>query len=95
MSNPTKATGESSESTYEPRYSADELQPQSAMNEWDAMAEREDGTIRGSTDPEQFPIAASADAVPIIRLTPDEQQPIDAIAEYHAVSEREDGTNIG
>ena len=95
MSNPTKATGESGESPSEPRYSADELQPQSAMNERDALAEREDGTIRGSPDPEQFPNAASADAVPIIRLTPDEQQPIDAIAEYHAQSEREDGTNIG
>ena len=95
MTNPTKHNGESSESALEPRYLTDELQPQSAINERGALAEREDGTIRGSTDTKPFHNDASGDTAPIIRLTPDEQQPIDAIAEYRALSEREDGTNIG
>ena len=79
----------------EPRYAAGELQPESAINERAALAEREDGTIRAGKLPKDFPGGAPADAVPIIQLTADEQQPIDPIAEYHALSEREDGTNIG
>lgn len=95
MSNQTKAPGTAHELPSEPRYAADELQPQSAISERDALAEREDGTISGGTAQGDFGRAARSDAVPIIKLTPDEQQPIDAVAEYRALSEREDGTNIG
>jgi hypothetical protein len=92
MGNPTNASGGS---TTEPRYAADEQQPESATNERAALAEREDSTIRAGTLPKDFPGGAPADAVPIIQLTVDELQPIDAVAEYRALSEREDGTNIG
>jgi hypothetical protein len=95
MSNPTKASGTADESSAEPRYPTDELQPQSAITERDALAEREDGTIRGGSSAEDSPGADPVGAVPIIKLTTDEQQSIDAVAEYQALSEREDGTNIG
>lgn len=92
MSNSKNASGVS---PTEARYAADEQQPESAINERAALAEREDGTIRAGKLPQDFPGGVPADAVPIIQLTADEQQPIDPIAEYHALSEREDGTNIG
>lgn len=88
-------TSTSGGSPTEPRYTAGEQQPESAINERAALAEREDGTIRAGRLPKDFPGSAPADDVPLIQLTADEQQPIDPIAEYHALSEREDGTNIG
>jgi hypothetical protein len=95
MNNPTNPTGASGKSTDEPRFAADEEQPESSSNERDALAEREDGTIRAGKLPQDFPGGAPADAIPLIKLTADEQQPIDAAAEYQALSEREDGTNVG
>jgi hypothetical protein len=89
------STDASPESVIEQRYATDEQQPEASTNERAALAEREDGTIRAGTLPNEFPGSAPADASAIIRLTADEQQPIDAVAEYQALSEREDGTNIG
>jgi hypothetical protein len=73
MSNPTKTPGAGEELPSEPRYAAAEPQPQSAISERDALAEREDGTIRGGTAQSDFSGPGMADAVPIIKLTPDEQ----------------------
>jgi hypothetical protein len=95
MNNPTNAAGASDKPTDEPRFAADEEQPQSSSDERDALAEREDGTIRAGKLPQDFPGGALPDAIPLIKLTADEQQPIDAVAEYQALSEREDGTNVG
>jgi len=95
MSNPTNAAGASGKLADEPRFAADEEQPESSSNERNALAEREDGTIRAGKLPQDFPGGAPADAIPLIKLTADEQQPIDAVAEYQALSEREDGTNVG
>ena len=93
MNNPTNvATDKAFE---EPRFAGDESQPESSSNEREALTEREDGTIRAGKLLRELSSDASADAVPIIRLTADEQQPIDPVAEYQALSEREDGTNIG
>jgi len=91
MNNPTNAAGASGKPTDEPRFAADEEQPESSSNERKALAEREDGTIRAGQLPQDLP----RDAIPLIKLTADEQQPIDAVAEYRALSEREDGTNVG
>jgi hypothetical protein len=90
----SSSTPVSCKSPTEQRYATDEQQPESSTNERAALAEREDGTIRAGTLPNEFPPGAD-DAVPILQLTADEQQPIDAVAEYQALSEREDGTNIG
>ena len=95
MNNSTNAAGAYGESTDVPRFAADEEQPESSSNERDALAEREDGTIRAGKLPQDFPDGAPADAIPLIKLTADEQQPIDGVAEYQALSEREDGTNVG
>lgn len=95
MNNPTPAAGPSDKPTDEPRFAADEEQPESSSNERSALTEREDGTIRAGKLPRDYPGGAPPDAVPIIKLTADEQQPIDAVAEYQAQSEREDGTNVG
>ena len=95
MHNPTNAAGASGKSTDEPRFAADEEQPESSSNERNALTEREDGTIRAGKLPRDLPGGAPADAIPLIKLTADEQQPIDAVAEYQALSEREDGTNVG
>jgi hypothetical protein len=95
MNNPANAASPSGKSTNEPRFAADEEQPASSSNERNALAEREDGTIRAGKLPQDFPGGAPADAVPLIKLTADEQQPADAVAEYQAQSEREDGTNVG
>jgi len=95
MNNPTNAGGASGKPTDEPRFAEDEEQPESSSNEREALAEREDGTIRAGQLPQDRPGGAPADAVPLIKLTADEQQPIDAVAEYQALSEREDGTNVG
>ena len=95
MNNPTNAAGASGKPKDEPRFAADEEQPESSSNERNALAEREDGTIRAGRLPRDLPGGAQADAIPLIKLTADEQQPIDAVAEYQALSEREDGTNIG
>ena len=95
MSNPTSAASESGNSREEPRYAADEEQPESSRNEREALAEREDGTIREGRLPQDFPGGAPADAIPLIKVSAYERQPIDAVAEYQALSEREDGTNIG
>lgn len=95
MTNSTKTTGVSGESSDAPLYAADEEQPESSNNERHALAEREDGTIRAGKLPQDYPGGAPAHAVGIIKLTEDEHQPIDAAAEYHALSEREDGTNVG
>jgi hypothetical protein len=54
MSNPTKTPGAGEELPSEPRYAAAEPQPQSAISERDALAEREDGTIRGGTAQSDF-----------------------------------------
>jgi hypothetical protein len=94
MNNPTNAANASG-TRDEPRFAADEEQPESSSNERDALAEREDGTIRAGKLPQDFPGGAPADAIPLIKLTADEQQPIDAVAEYQAAAEREDGTNVG
>jgi hypothetical protein len=61
----------------------------------DALAEREDGTIRAGKVPQDLTAGAPADAIPLIELTADEQQPADAVAEYQALLEREEGTNVG
>jgi hypothetical protein len=95
MNNPTNAASASGKSTDEPRFAAGEEQPESSSNERDALAEREDGTIRAGKLPQDLPGGAPPDAIPLIKLTADEQQPIDAVAEYQALSEREDGTNVG
>jgi hypothetical protein len=95
MNNSINQPSSSGGSLAQPRYAADEPQPESAIRERDALAEREDGTIRGGPLPLNLPGGTSGDTFPIINLTADEQQPIDAIAEYKALSEREDGTNIG
>jgi hypothetical protein len=95
MNNPTVPTSASPVSTAEPRFAADEVQPESSINERDALTEREDGTIRAGKLPQEYSGGAPANAIPIIKLTEDEHQPIDTNAEYRALSEREDGTNIG
>jgi hypothetical protein len=95
MSNPTTKPNSHDVSPAQPRYAADEPQPESAIQERDALTEREDGTIRGDLLAKDLPGGTSADSVPVIKLTTDEQQPVDAVAEYGALSEREDGTNIG
>jgi hypothetical protein len=95
MNSPTNAAGPSGKSTDEPRFAIDEAQPESSSNERDALAEREDGTIRAGTLPQDLHGGTTPEAFPLIKLTADEQQPIDAVAEYQALSEREDGTNVG
>jgi hypothetical protein len=95
MSNSTNTTGVSGESSDAPRFAADEEQPESSNNERNALAEREDGTIRAGKLPQDYPGGAPPDAIAIIKLTVDEHQPIDPAAEYRALSEREDGTNVG
>jgi len=95
MNNPINAAGPSGGLTDEPRFAADEEQPESFSNERDALAEREDGTIRAGKLPQDFSGGAPADAIPLIKLTGDDRQAIDAVAEYQALSEREDGTNVG
>ena len=95
VNNPTIAAGAPGKPTDEPRFAADEEQPESSSNERHALTEREDGTIRAGQLPRDLPGGGPADAIPLIRLTADERQPIDAVAEYQALSEREDGTNVG
>ena len=95
MNSPTSFASAPGKSTDEPRFAADEEQPESSSNEREALAEREDGTIRAGRLPQDFPGGAPADAIPLIKLTADEQQSVDPVAEYNALSEREDGTNVG
>jgi hypothetical protein len=95
MNKPTSVTGAPFRTSDEPRFAADEDQPEASSNERAALAEREDGTVRAGKLPQDYPDGAPADAVPLIQLTADEHQDIDPVAESRAQSEREDGTNIG
>jgi hypothetical protein len=77
-----------------PAFLADEAQPAAAINEHDALSEREDGTNRGESAPVGAPkqVPVETQTVP---LAADEQQPASAVHEHNALSEREDGVNRG
>src|ERR1700749_2439604 len=76
-----------------PAFAADEAQPSSAIDEHNALSEREDGTNTGGGSP--APTPSAADAYPTIRLSEDEQQPLSALAEHEALSEGEEGPTRG
>ena len=78
-----------------PAFLPDEPQPSSAINEHNALSEREDGVNRGGPDPLAPPALTSGDGAPPVALAADEPQPRAAISEHNALSEREDGTNRG
>lgn len=74
-----------------PPAAADDLQPQEASAERQALSEREDGAIAGgevSAGEASKTLAAAGSAPP-------EQQPTSPDSERNAQSEREDGTNNG
>ncbi len=77
-----------------PVFSPDEPQPASAVDEHNALSEREDGVNLGGPDLVVQQTAALGDGPPIV-MAADEQQPIAATNEHNALSEREDGTNRG
>jgi hypothetical protein len=74
----------------EPRPGLDDVDPQEAVAESQALSEREDGTIKGGNGSADAGRASAAGGAATL-----EQQPISPEAERNALSEREDGTNRG